>query len=371
MLTIYPYTICAPLSTSYFVMTLSRTASTDSLVLLAAQLHLEGVCELQDSRKGKGRHDAKLPDDDFAMDLYAALLAAEMQSLSDHRVALSPHQAVGTDADLLEEIAADELRAQRDREWALRLSRDPSAAPSRQPSSGGSGIQSPVRDSSKGSRRGTNVPPRTDSSSADRNSCCLSRVRCTACNDNTTTLKSIIAPCSHPYCNGCITELFTSAMTNETLMPPRCCRVEIPLTLVARLLGVLLVGRFTAKVQEFGTKNRLYCPISTCSAFIGSASDQKGVNVACPRCFTMVCAYCKTTVHPSWEECSDDKDEASQLVLALGEREGWRRCRTCKRLVELSLGWYITLDASAVMSSAMSVGRHGKNASAPFSRSDI
>ncbi|KAF8285037.1 hypothetical protein DL93DRAFT_2030536, partial [Clavulina sp. PMI_390] len=113
-------------------MTLSRSVSTDSLVLLAAQLHLDDLRELQNGRKGKSRYDARLPDSDLAVDLYAAILAAEVQSMSDRRATLSLQQAVGTDADLVEQIYFDELRAQRDRDWAIRLSQDPDAPPPRQ-----------------------------------------------------------------------------------------------------------------------------------------------------------------------------------------------------------------------------------------------
>lgn len=128
-------------------------------------------------------------------------------------------------------------------------------------------------------------------------------------------------------------------MADETLMPPRCCRVTIPLRSVERLLGHDTVVEFEEKLREFSTKNRLYCPQETCSAFIGEASSTKGEQVNCPKCGITVCTYCKTTSHSVWEACSDDKDPASKLVLELGEREGWRRCGGCRRLVELDHGW--------------------------------
>ena len=37
--------------------------------------------------------------------------------------------------------------------------------------------------------------------------------------------------CGHAYCVGCLKELFLSSMQDETLMPPRCCRQEIPIHL--------------------------------------------------------------------------------------------------------------------------------------------
>ena len=172
-----------------------------------------------------------------------------------------------------------------------------------------------------------------------------SRTTCTACSSGFRLPFTVKAPCGHAYCQECIVDLFKSAMTDETLMPPRCCRTEIPLPTVERLLGDDDVVQFTEKMREFSTKNRLYCPMATCSAFIGEASSIKGRRVFCPKCGIAVCAYCKTVGHSILEPCSDDKDPASKLVLELGESEGWRRCGGCRRLVELDHGWCVLSQA--------------------------
>jgi len=165
----------------------------------------------------------------------------------------------------------------------------------------------------------------------------ISRSTCTACSSRSRA--PLTAPCGHNYCQECIVDLFKSAMTDETLMPPRCCRTEVPLLMVRRLFGHDDVVQFKEKRREFSTKNRLYCPIATCSAFIGEASSIEGKVVNCPKCGIEVCAYCKTVNHSTSERCSDDKDPASKLVLELGESQGWRRCGGCRRLVERDHGW--------------------------------
>lgn len=168
-------------------------------------------------------------------------------------------------------------------------------------------------------------------------------IRCAACQNDTASLRTglIEAPCNHHYCNDCIVDLFRAATSDETLMPPRCCRMEIPLRLVDRLLSPKESATFVAKSIEFATANRIYCPKPNCSRFIGEASKQKGTSVECPnpRCGIQICSFCKTEQHPSWEDCSDDKDEASKLALALGNKEGWRRCGECRQLIELVVGW--------------------------------
>jgi len=167
------------------------------------------------------------------------------------------------------------------------------------------------------------------------------RTTCTACGSGSRVIFTIKAPCGHDYCQGCIADLFKSAMTDETLMPPRCCGTEIPIPMVERLLGSDVIVQFKEKMGEFSTKNRLYCPIATCSAFIGEASSIEGDLVNCPKCGAEVCAYCKTVSHSISERCSDDNDSAFKLVLELGESEGWRRCGGCRRLVELDYGWCV------------------------------
>ncbi|KAL8679326.1 MAG: hypothetical protein Q9186_004373 [Xanthomendoza sp. 1 TL-2023] len=54
---------------------------------------------------------------------------------------------------------------------------------------------------------------------------------CVACQDQLQQESSHLA-CGHDYCHGCLVSLFNSAMTDESLYPPRCCRELIPLNLV-------------------------------------------------------------------------------------------------------------------------------------------
>jgi len=55
-------------------------------------------------------------------------------------------------------------------------------------------------------------------------------------------------------------------MQDETLMPPSCCRQEIPIALAKLTLNEMI--DFNAKRLEYSTKDRLYCSQPTCSTFI-------------------------------------------------------------------------------------------------------
>jgi len=92
-----------------------------------------------------------------------------------------------------------------------------------------------------------------------------SEKKCTICMEFVTKRDPCV-PCGHAYCLSCLQDLFKASMQDETLMPPRCCRQEIPIDLAE--LPFKEIQDFNAKLLEFSTVDRLYCSKPTCSAFI-------------------------------------------------------------------------------------------------------
>jgi len=72
----------------------------------------------------------------------------------------------------------------------------------------------------------------------------------------------IRAPCGHYYDIACITDLFQSATRDESLFPPRCCRLNIPLAQVQSHLTQTLITTFQQKQAELSTLKRVYCSSS-------------------------------------------------------------------------------------------------------------
>lgn len=72
---------------------------------------------------------------------------------------------------------------------------------------------------------------------------------CVICQE-TINGEGIKAGCEHFYDKGCILELFEAATRDETLYPPRCCRVNIPVPPVEALMTDTLRQRFREKAQE-------------------------------------------------------------------------------------------------------------------------
>lgn len=158
--------------------------------------------------------------------------------------------------------------------------------------------------------------------------------QCDICTEERTAHLITKLPCDHKYCKDCVVQLYTDALTDESLFPPRCCRQPIPIDLAKPLLPPRLVGRFKAKEQELNTPNRTYCHRPTRPTFIPIQFivADKGT---CPNCKATTCVTCKATTHQG-EDCPND--ETTQQLLELAQQQGWRQCYFCHRLVELNPG---------------------------------
>ncbi|KAF8523612.1 hypothetical protein JB92DRAFT_2704628 [Gautieria morchelliformis] len=305
-----------------------------------ASLLLEEVGEVNAGRKDKRRQDAPPTDDEVAFDLFANELTSLLSVIQDQRMARSMEAAVNTDSALIGELEQSNTRTLEDRSIAVRMQRGeevfrPPSVPPRRISV--EGIRNRVQISRvPWELEQSNPRALEDSSTAVR----LQRgeevnAECAFCMD-ATEISDIVFPCQHTYHVACAVGLFEAAIKDESLMPPRCCRIPIPDTLVIPHLSTKSAALFLEKSQEHRTSNRLYCPEPSCSQFLGAARKER-VNVRC-KCSRLVCAVCKSFAHPGDVPCSLDTD--SQQVLDLAKSEGWQRCPGCSHMVELAHGCY-------------------------------
>jgi hypothetical protein len=140
-------------------------------------------------------------------------------------------------------------------------------------------------------------------------------------------------PCEHHFCDGCFNELFRIAMTHEDAYPPRCCRQAVEFDEVRAFLDKDLSAQFAMKKEELDDTRRIYCHDPKCSAYIGQ-EGRAGKQATCSKCSLVTCRLCKQAAHEG--EC--EKDAAIEETLQLAESEGWRRCYSCERMVELRTG---------------------------------
>ncbi|KAH6896008.1 hypothetical protein B0T10DRAFT_587620 [Thelonectria olida] len=321
----------------------------DPSVSLMIQLHLEELQQLGNSSKGKGR-EGEQSDSDVAAQIYKAELEYFKSVVSDRSMCKSIAQAVISDGALVNQLRREdqeEAQGAGDQEMAMNLgnseSGDTSAteadnlAPDEMPIPDGELERLSKLEALYMCSPHEHLPDQGESSSwaASRpgTSPPVLMATCVCCGDDYRFYDVARCPCSHEYCRNCLAELFRNSMTDESLYPPRCCRQQIPLDPNRPFLPSYLVGEFLAKKAELDETNRTYCHEPTCSTFIPTQTIKGDVGL-CSKCSKQTCAICKGASHQG--DCP--QDHATQELLRLATENGWQRCRSCARVVELGTG---------------------------------
>lgn len=324
---------------------------------LVIQMQLEDLEHMKNCRKGKQK-EGSLPDSDFAFETYQSELKTCEQRVSDRTMSRSIQKATRTDGKLVTVFAAQERQAERDREMALRLSRGETVNQNSFQTSTNSKTTSPDQDESDSDADmlrklqqlyvsadadddDTLDQPESSSWAASRSDMNgtakpveVAKEPCISCQDRFSVTKLSHCPCSHLYCHDCLRNLFEACLTDESLFPARCCGQRIPVDDHRPVLGSKLVGQFRAKEVEFSTLNRTYCHQPTCSTFVPVEFIKNDV-ATCPQCYYRTCIMCKGAEHRG-DECG--QDTATQIILHLAAENGWQRCFSCRRVVELEHG---------------------------------
>lgn len=312
--------------------------------------------------KGKGQEGGAEANLNAVLEMYRAELSATAQSLGDQAMCRSIATAVREDAGAIRAAMALEEQSARDRNMAIMLSGGNVSVPAPAANQaamaiipatdldddmleklGGQNVtalnavvhfnvdggQPEAGPSSWGAGRGTHTvevdveveePWRT----------------CGACTAKYRAHDIAKAPCNHEFCQGCLKDMFTLSLTDESLFPPQCCQQPIPMSTCRHLLSTQLRGQVAAKKIEYETPNRTYCSRSKCSTFV-PPSHIKGDIAACVRCRTKTCTICKQAAHVD-KDCPNDP--AIEATVRLAAEQSWRRCPTCQRMVELKSGCY-------------------------------
>lgn len=301
---------------------------------LAIKMLRQDAKEALENMKGKqGQFDY---DSKVALDAYLADLEAQTALALDRAMAQSMVQAIHHDERIIAAAVAQEEQAASDRQAALQLHRSGNLPQNPKPSKPDDNaiIDDELREKLEGRY---NNRPRGDIHEGHDYPQKRTKTRpCLICYQEMDCCDLTRLPCSHEYCQGCLRDLFTKCLTDETMYPPRCCRQLIPETemQIRIVLGGELLGKFLARKVEIETPNRTYCHRRDCTTFIPSQGIQ-GDSGTCPKCQSQTCCICKEAAHQG-SDCP--KDESAQILLELGAREGWKKCFGCGRMVELGYG---------------------------------
>ncbi|PLB48622.1 hypothetical protein P170DRAFT_357626 [Aspergillus steynii IBT 23096] len=317
-----------------------QTAWEDELLALTEQL--EEIEVYQGNSKGNYRVN-HIPDNEAATQVFLDEVTAHFNRLNDLQLARSIAHAVNLDGPAISAIRKAETQAETDRRLAIRTSaNDPTLE------------KPPIANETSG-----------DCPAPQENSFCMitrtfgsndideendaagpsvtyaqrqeekEEVRCCVCYDEFPLHKMIRLKCSHLYCVDCMKGLFLRATKDESLYPPRCCREPIPLLLIQTEMSEQELEVFNSAEIEHSTTERTYCSNMQCRMFIPPGritADEAN----CPFCGSSTCTMCKKAFHQ--DDCPEDT--ALQATLSLASREGWQRCFSCRRLVELGMGCY-------------------------------
>ncbi|KAG6132173.1 hypothetical protein E4U12_003307 [Claviceps purpurea] len=301
--------------------------------------------QLQDLRcMVKGKHTiGHGPDSEVA----AQFMEAEVKNLSsfyaDRSMSRSIAHALVTDADAISAHVLQEKQAADDRAFALRENPQ-GARPQPTAIASSSASHSKVAEVKINQKLAAltvdekKIPSAAelsittaDPSSASKEKNALRH--CVACTSDVASTDSVRCPCSHDYCGDCITSLFSAAINDESLFPPRCCKEPIPLDLYKPFLSTTLLGTYEAKKLEYGTLDKTYCHVRTCSTFVPPAFVKDDV-ATCVKCQSKTCTMCKGETHT--DDCPADTLTADFLQIAT--ENGWQRCYSCRRMVDLDTG---------------------------------
>ncbi|KAI0429123.1 hypothetical protein F5Y09DRAFT_332035 [Xylaria sp. FL1042] len=328
----------------------------DESLDLILSLQGEDASQVRATSKGK-QVEGTLSDADLALQLYTMELDRATVFVSDRRMAKSVQGAVQTDTTVLLESDWQERVAQCDREIATAQSAGRSQRQIQMPtidklsaaelqtwetltSKYIVGIDETKSDDScynctDTTSSETDWQPESSSWAASRAQKKSPRRPCIACADIKDVADLARAPCKHDYCAECLENLFRSAMLDESLFPPRCCRQDIPIEENRLFLSNNLVEQFAQKSIELATPNRTYCHQPTCSAFIPPLMIKDGA-AQCPECKAQTCETCKGGTHEG--DCPSDT--GLQEVLEIARQEKWQRCPECFTMIELNTGCF-------------------------------
>lgn len=67
-----------------------------------------------------------------------------------------------------------------------------------------------------------------------------------------------VFPCGHIYCNMCTAKVFKSAIGDRSLLPIKCCRVEVDQNLAKLVLDSDDLNKFREILHEVETKEKMY-----------------------------------------------------------------------------------------------------------------
>ncbi|CAG8036976.1 unnamed protein product [Penicillium salamii] len=123
-----------------------------------------------------------------------------------------------------------------------------------------------------------------------------SALECVSCVNEYQPSDTILLPCSHIYCKGCVTTIFDLFIQGETPSPPQCCGGLLTGSQVTDILGLETTKRYEDRHTEFRDPNKFFCSNSNCRRYILPSRTRHRARV-CEHCMTRTCVWCGNVAH--------------------------------------------------------------------------
>ena len=150
--------------------------------------------------------------------------------------------------------------------------------------------------------------------------------------------------CEHAQCVDCMRQHLRVALHDRSLLPLKCCEIEIDMSVLPQmLLTPAEAALLASRTQEVSATNKMYCP--NCSRFINLdlVDRERGAeSILMCECRQLLCIECKTASHPALS-CAENMQAATatdDALIRLAANEGWKQCPRCSIMIELSIGCY-------------------------------
>uniref|UniRef100_A0A383VK43 RBR-type E3 ubiquitin transferase n=1 Tax=Tetradesmus obliquus TaxID=3088 RepID=A0A383VK43_TETOB len=188
---------------------------------------------------------------------------------------------------------------------------------------------------------------------------------CGICLDDVSSSSMYRLGCRHSFCRACLAA-YLKARLQDNQLPAACpsagCRRPVSQAEAAALLAGTprLRNKFLQATKEASAIARgtaIYCPRSSCSELVkvtrltpaaarglsaaqAAAKQQQLARVQCSHCSHECCTSCRCAWHAGLSCASyqalpaSEKGEADLALFQLGSSQHWRRCPTCRAMVE-------------------------------------
>ncbi|KAL7920042.1 hypothetical protein ACQKWADRAFT_169180 [Trichoderma austrokoningii] len=168
---------------------------------------------------------------------------------------------------------------------------------------------------------------------------------CTTCQDSFGEKSSALhkLKCGHIHCSDCVKTMINKAVEDESLMPPRCCSSPLTPLLIRGILNQEEQDTFLLAVIKLNTpaEEQMFCPNPSCGYFIPPLDDYHDshpFDFACFKCDGRMCSLCLGMGHDQGQNCYLDWELTllKQKRHRQNDKEIWRRCYQCRKLVGAS-----------------------------------